>query len=50
MIYARSAQDGAEVFGRVHPRYGIPRSAMWFNIIVSFIFLFFFRVGANSRQ
>jgi hypothetical protein len=27
----------------VHPRFGIPRPAMWFNLIVSFIFLFFFR-------
>ena len=32
-----------EVFGRVHPRFGIPRPAMWFNLAVSFIFLFFFR-------
>src|SRR5208282_4286242 len=26
-----------------HPRFGIPRPAMWFNLMVSFIFLFFFR-------
>src|SRR3974390_3105432 len=32
-----------EVLGRVHPRFGIPRPAMWFNLAVSFIFLFFFR-------
>ncbi len=32
-----------EVLGRVHPKYGIPRPAMWFNLLVSFIFLFFFR-------
>jgi amino acid transporter len=32
-----------QVFGRVHPKYGIPRPAMWFNLVVSFIFLFFFR-------
>jgi amino acid transporter len=31
------------VFGRVHPRFGIPRPAMWFNLAVSFLFLFFFR-------
>jgi amino acid transporter len=31
------------VLGRVHPRFGIPRPAMWFNLLVSFIFLFFFR-------
>ena len=32
-----------EAFGRVHPRLGIPRPAMWFNLMVSFVFLFFFR-------
>src|SRR6202047_1332818 len=32
-----------EILGRVHPRFGIPRPAMWFNLLVSFIFLFFFR-------
>jgi amino acid transporter len=44
MIYAmeRSATV-PEVLGRVHPRFGIPRPAMWFNLAVSFIFLFFFR-------
>jgi amino acid transporter len=44
MIYAmeRSATL-PKVFGRVHPRFGIPRPAMWFNLAVSFIFLFFFR-------
>ena len=44
MIYAmeRSGTVPA-IFGRVHPRYGIPRPAMWFNLVVSFIFLFFFR-------
>jgi amino acid transporter len=44
MIYAmeRSATV-PEVLGRVHPRFGIPRPAMWFNLVVSFIFLFFFR-------
>jgi len=31
------------VLGRLHPVYGIPRPAMWFNLIVSFLFLFFFR-------
>jgi amino acid transporter len=44
MIYAMERSGTApEVFGRVHPRYGIPRPAMWFNLVVSFIFLFFFR-------
>jgi amino acid transporter len=44
MIYAmeRSGTVPA-VLGRVHPRYGIPRPAMWFNLAVSFLFLFFFR-------
>jgi amino acid transporter len=44
MIYAMERSDTVpEVFGRVHPRFGIPRPAMWFNLVVSFIFLFFFR-------
>ena len=44
MIYAmeRSATL-PKVLGEVHPRFGIPRPAMWFNLAVSFIFLFFFR-------
>jgi amino acid transporter len=44
MIYAMERSRTLHaVFGRVHPRYGIPRPAMWFNLVVSFIFLFFFR-------
>jgi amino acid transporter len=44
MIYAMERSDTfPKIFGRVHPRYGIPRPAMWFNLVVSFIFLFFFR-------
>jgi amino acid transporter len=44
MIYAMERNRTApEIFGRVHPRCGIPRPAMWFNLVVSFIFLFFFR-------
>ena len=31
------------VLGRLHPVYAIPRTAMGFNLIVSFLFLFFFR-------
>jgi amino acid transporter len=31
------------VLGRVHPVFGVPRAAMWFNLIVSFLFLLFFR-------
>ncbi|MGI4857658.1 MAG: APC family permease [Janthinobacterium lividum] len=29
--------------GTMHPLYGVPRAAMWFNLAVSFLFLFFFR-------
>ncbi|HKN09005.1 MAG TPA: APC family permease [Pseudomonadota bacterium] len=44
MIYAMErSRTFPKVFGRVHPRFGIPRPAMWFNLVVSFIFLFFFR-------
>ncbi|MDP9088401.1 MAG: APC family permease [Pseudomonadota bacterium] len=44
MIYAMERSGTVpEVFGRVHAKYGIPRPAMWFNIAVSFVFLFFFR-------
>jgi len=44
MIYAMERSGTVpEVLGRVHPKYGIPRPAMWFNLAVSFIFLFFFR-------
>jgi amino acid transporter len=44
MIYAMERSGTVpEVFGRVHPKYGIPRPAMWFNLAVSFIFLFEFR-------
>ena len=44
MIYAMEVSGTVPaVLGRVHPRYGIPRPAMWFNLAVSFIFLFFFR-------
>lgn len=32
-----------EIFGRIHPLYHIPRPAMWFNLAISFVFLFFFR-------
>jgi len=44
MIYAmeRSATV-PQILGRVHPRFGIPRPAMWLNLVVSFTFLFFFR-------
>ena len=31
------------ILGTVHPKYGVPRPAMWVNLVVSFLFLFFFR-------
>lgn len=31
------------ILGRVHPKYGIPQPAMWFNLAVAFVFLFLFR-------
>ena len=31
------------ILGRLHSRYGVPRPAMWLNLGVSFLFLFFFR-------
>ena len=32
-----------KVFGGLHPVWGVPRPAMWLNLVVSFLFLFFFR-------
>jgi amino acid transporter len=32
-----------KILGHVHPKWGVPRPAMWFNLAVSFLFLFFFR-------
>ena len=32
-----------KILGRVHPKWGVPRPAMWVNLVVSFLFLFFFR-------
>jgi amino acid transporter len=44
MIYAMERNNTMpKMFGNVHPLYGVPRPAMWFNLLVSFIFLFFFR-------
>jgi amino acid transporter len=44
MIYAMERNNTLpKMFGVVHPLYGVPRAAMWFNLLVSFIFLFFFR-------
>ena len=44
MIYAMERSGTLPAFlGRVHPLFGIPRPAMWLNLVVSFAFLFFFR-------
>ena len=32
-----------EMFGRIHPLFGVPRQAMWLNLAVSFIFMLLFR-------
>ena len=32
-----------KIFGRVHPVYGIPRPAMWLNLVVAFICFFWFK-------
>ncbi|WP_426217801.1 APC family permease [Pseudomonas sp. DWRC2-2] len=44
MIHAMERNNTMpKIFGRLHPIYGVPRQAMWFNLAVSFLFLFFFR-------
>jgi amino acid transporter len=44
MLYAMERSGSLpKWFGGVHARFGIPRPAMWFNLLVSFTFLFFFR-------
>jgi amino acid transporter len=44
MIYAMERSGTLpKIAGHVDPRCGIPRPAMWFNLLVSFLFLFFFR-------
>ncbi len=44
MIYAMERSGSLpNLLGQVHLRFGIPRPAMWFNLLVSFMFLFFFR-------
>ncbi|WP_329741376.1 APC family permease [Dyella sp. A6] len=32
-----------KIFGRIHPKWGVPRPAMWLDLVVAFLFLFFFR-------
>jgi len=44
MIYAMERNNTLpKIFGYVHPLYGVPRPAMFLNLIVAFIFMFFFR-------
>jgi amino acid transporter len=44
MIYGMERNGTMPKFlGRLHPIYGVPRAAMWFNLIISFVFLFKFR-------
>jgi amino acid transporter len=44
MIYAMERNRTLPaMFGVLHPFYGVPRAALWFNLGVSFLFLFFFR-------
>lgn len=43
-LYAIQRSGGLpHLFGKLHPRFGIPRHAMGFNLVVSFLFLYFFR-------
>ncbi len=44
MIYAMERNRSLpKIFGQIHPLYGVPRAAMWFNLGVAFLFMFFFR-------
>ncbi len=44
MIYGMQRNGTApDILGRVHAHWGVPRPAMWLNLMVSFLFLFFFR-------
>ena len=44
MIYAMERNRTLPaMFGTIHPLYGVPRAAMWFNLVVAYLFLFFFR-------
>ena len=44
MIYAMEKNNTMpKIFGSLHPIYDVPRPAMYFNLAVSFAFLFFFR-------
>lgn len=36
-----------EAFGKLHPKYAIPRNAMWVSLILGFIFLWIFKGWGN---
>jgi amino acid transporter len=44
MVYGMR-QNGyfPNVFGRIHPLFGVPRAAMWFNLAVAYTFMLLFR-------
>jgi amino acid transporter len=44
MIYAMQRNGTLPaILGRLDPRYGVPRTAMWFDLAVSYFFLFMYR-------
>jgi len=44
MIYAMQKNGHLpKMLGSLNPQFGVPRAAMWFDLAVAFIFLFFFR-------
>jgi Amino acid transporters len=51
MLYAMEKNGSLPaLFGRLHPRWGVPRPAMWLNLIVAYLFLFFFRGWAELAE
>ena len=44
MLYAMQKNGTMPAaFGRVHPRYGVPRASMWFDLVVAFAFMYCYR-------
>lgn len=51
MIYAMEKNGTLPpLFGRVHPRWGVPRAALWLDLGAAFIFLFLFRGWAQLAE
>ncbi|MDE2149911.1 MAG: APC family permease [Gammaproteobacteria bacterium] len=51
MLYAMEKNGSLPaLFGRVHPRWGVPRPAMWLNLGVAYLFMFFFRGWAALAE